>query len=176
MTTPRRPARNQALPQLEVENLHTLRGYYLYRHIYALYCAGWTLRAIGEAFDPPKSRSTIQSWVDKGREAETGQPEVPRIGRATVVVYPEFATPITYVPVKSPSPGIPPADLKRIQELAPIARKFRGAMGPRHVAAQANQELTDLCERLQASGVTITELASAAGVTYRAMAKRLGRA
>ena len=176
MTTPRRPARNQALPQIEADTLRSLRGYHLYRHIYALYCVGWTLRAIGEAFNPPKSRSTVQSWVDRGREAETSPPPVSRIGGATVVVQPEFATPITYVPVKSPSPGIPPADLKRIQELAPIARKFRGSMSPRHTAAIANQELTDLCERLQTSGVTITELASAAGVTYRAMAKRLGRA
>lgn len=168
MSTTRRPARNQALPEEEVTILRDLRGFYLYRRIYDLYSAGWTLRAIGEAFEPAKSRSTVQSWVDKGRIAPPNtQIHVPT---------PEFATPLTYIPVKPPSPGISASDERRIKELAPIARRYRGVMSPLHKAALANQELTDLCMRLQAGGVTITELAETAGVTYRAMAKRLGRA
>lgn len=164
----RRPARSQLLPPEEVVNLLSLRGFDLYRRVWALFEAGWTLRAIGEAFTPPKARSTVQSWVDKGRE-------VPGLSIKDVPI-PTLATPPAYVPVKPVSPGISPADLDAITELAPIARKYRSGMSPKHKAALANQKLTDICTRLYASKVSITELASAAGVTYRAMAKRLGRA
>jgi lambda repressor-like predicted transcriptional regulator len=39
----------------------------------------------------------------------------------------------------------------------------------------ANDELTELCASLHRSGVSVRELSQAAGVTYRAMARRLGR-
>jgi len=168
----RRSARNQHLPEKEVAHLQNLKGFSLYRHVWALYEAGWTLRAIGEAFDPPKSRSTIQSWVNKGRE----------VAPATITTITDFveaptlATPPTYIPVRPVSPGISLTDLAEIQRLAPIARRYRAGMSPKHKAALANSDLTAICSRLYASNVSVTELASAAGVTYRAMAKRLGRA
>jgi lambda repressor-like predicted transcriptional regulator len=40
-------------------------------------------------------------------------------------------------------------------------------------ATVANDQLTAICLRLHANGVSIRELAQAAGVTYRAMYKRL---
>lgn len=165
-TSTRRPARNQPLPPDEIEKLNTLKGFNLYRHVFTLFTVGWTLRAIGEAFTPPKARSTIQSWVDKGREA-------PLITTDTVPT-PILITPPSYIRMKPISPGVPPSDLAKIRELAPIARKFRSGMSPRHKAALANEELTAVCRDLAARNVTITELAAAAGVTYRAMAKRLG--
>jgi DNA-binding Xre family transcriptional regulator len=39
--------------------------------------------------------------------------------------------------------------------------------------AVANKRLTDLCKRLHQNNVSVRELAEAAGVTYRAMYKRL---
>jgi len=165
----RRSARNQALPPEEADILRSLKGFSLYARANHLYNAGWTLRAIGEAFSPPKVRSTVRSWVERGRESTTTQP-------LPVVEPPTLATPPEYIPIKAVSPGISPADLALIQELAPISRKFRASMSPRHPAALANQELTDLCLTLYTNHVTITELAKAADVTYRAMAKRLGKA
>jgi hypothetical protein len=41
--------------------------------------------------------------------------------------------------------------------------------------ATANEELTIICTRLYESNVTVRELSAAAGVTYRAMARRLGK-
>lgn len=165
----RRSARNQTLPEDEGADLLTRRGFDLYKRVYELYQAGWTLRAIGEVFDPPKPRSTIQSWAEKGRKLTDEAPTTP-------ISAPKFRTPAVYVPVKPASPGISPADVRAIQHLAPVAQKFRSGMHPDHPASQANQILTAICVRLYESHVPISELARTAGVTHRAMAKRIGRA
>lgn len=67
-----------------------------------------------------------------------------------------------------------PDELETIGRLAPIARKYRSVMSPLHPAAQANTDLTALCQACYEDGVRVTDLASAAGVTYRAMHNRLG--
>ena len=167
-TTTRRSARGQALPTSETEILLALHGFDLYARCAQLYSAGWTLRAIGEAFIPPKSRSTMRSWVDRG----TGT--APHTLLPSVQP-PELVTPPAYVPVKPVSPGINPLDRARIIDLAPVARRYRSGMGSQHPSTSANSALTNLCKRLYDDDVTISELADAAGVTYRAMAKRLGR-
>ena len=169
MTThDRRSARNQPLPPEEVELLLSLRGYSLYVRAHELFKAGWTLRAIGEAYTPPKARSTVKSWVDRGINSNPTTP-------LPIVSAPTLRTTAEYQPKRPISPGISPADVATIKTLAPISRRFRSGMPPAHGAATANQALTDLCTTLHASGVSIGELASAAGVSYRAMAKRLGR-
>jgi len=165
-TSTRRTARGQTLPETEVAILATLQHDALFARVAALYQAGWPLRAIGEAFNPPKARSSVANLVEKAAHI-TNLPQVEA---------PVLATPPEYIPVKPVSPGISPADLAEIAALAPKARKFRAGMSPAHRIAIANQRLTDLCTVLFDSGVTIRELSDAAGVTYRAMAKRLGRA
>jgi hypothetical protein len=104
---------------------------------------------------------------------------VPQGGFTTsndLVQAPKLATEAVYTPKRPTSPGISKSELERIQELAPISRRFRSGMAPQHRASLANEELTGLVSSLYDGGVSIRELASAAGVTYRAMAKRLGRA
>lgn len=170
-TAPRRAARGQALPpeiQSFVKMLHDLDRQAFYNYARDLYLQGWPLRAIAEPVNPLASRSTVKSWVNK---ADPTTPPEPETVRPTLVT-PEVPTPSA----KSLSPGILPAEAQRIKELAPIARLFRASMHPKHAAAQANRELTDLTMRLHETGVTIPELAAAAGVTYRAMARRLGKA
>jgi hypothetical protein len=167
-TVDRRSARNQALPPEEVAILASLKGYSLYARASQLFQAGWTLRAIGEAFHPPKSRSTVKSWVDRGIDTAPTSP-LPFVGAPTL------ATPPAYIPIRAASPGISSADLHTIKELAPISRKYRASMSPRHAAAIANARLTELCLSLYNADVPIKELADAAGVTYRAMSKRLGK-
>ena len=165
----RRSARNQVLPEAERLALSELKGYSLYRYIFELYSVGWTLRAIGDALQPPKSRSTVQTWVDRGRTIAPN-PSLPPVSAPTLL------TPAEYVPVRPPSPGISAADLDTIKTLAPIARKYRSGMSPLHKASKANEDLTALCLSLYQKNVTIKELSEAAGVTYRAMSKRLGKA
>lgn len=163
----RRAAREQALPDQEAEALRALNGTALYQYIANLYAAGWTLRSIGEVFEPPRSRSTIRSWIQKLGSSPTVT--------LTDVEAPTLKTPEAYVPRKPASPGISHSDARLIDDLAPVARKYRAGMHPNHRASTANQDLTELVTRLHATGVGVQELATAAGVTYRAMARRLGK-
>jgi hypothetical protein len=74
---------------------------------------------------------------------------------------------------KRNSPGISSKILEDIENLAPLARTFRSRMASTSAPAVANQRLTELCKDLHSRNVSIRELAEAAGVTYRAMYKRV---
>lgn len=168
----RRPARNQPIPPEEAEYLNSLDPDALIQRANELYQSGWTLAAIGEALNPPRSRSTVRSWVLRYQIPENGKdrktpPPTPS---------PTYAThPDGYQSRRPKSPGILPDELELIKELAPIARTYRARMANSSAAAVANDRLTGICIRLYNSGVSIRELANAAGVTYRAMVKRLKR-
>lgn len=174
MNPTRRPARNQVLPPEEIDRLQALDSPVslpqLYARLLALFNHSWTTRAMGEALNPPRAATTIHSWVMKARELDLQDtqgpvplPAPPASPRATPKV------------LKSPSPGISPDDLATIHTLAPLARKYRATMHPDHPHAKANRELTTITQYLFHNHVTTAELAEAAGVTYRAMARRLGR-
>lgn len=64
---------------------------------------------------------------------------------------------------------------RKIRELAPVARRYRARANPSGVFARANDDLTAIAVDLYNRGASIRELAVAAGVTYRAMARRVGR-
>lgn len=163
----RRIARQQSLPVDEVQTLRRLWDEELYARIRALFDAGWTLDAIGQAFDPPRRRSTVRYWANR-----TVRGEYPEI--ISSIPRPRLK-PRGYVSRRPKSPGIPPTELTQIKALAPLARRFRAKMNPSAPEAIANNELTRICMQLVESNVTVKELAEAAGVTYRAMARRLGR-
>ena len=164
--TDRHPARNQTLPSFEAELLNTLDGALLYARVRELYNTGWTLRAIGDALVPQRPRSTVRYWVTK---------PIPLTG-ATLPV-PTAPIPIQ---VRNTAPKVKRyltnSEMVRIASIAPIARKYRASMNPAHAAAEANRELTALCYRLYQDNVPIREMAKAAGVSYRAMARRIERA
>lgn len=154
----RKAARNQSLPPEEVSRLLTLEGTALKARCFALYEAGWTLSAIGDPLS--RARSTIRSWVNTGPYS-TDNIEVPA---------PEDRS---YVPKRPKKPEITPEQRQTIQNLAPQARKYRSRISQQHPAAIANKELTDLCIKLHAQGAPIQDLADLAGVTYRAMYRRV---
>lgn len=167
----RRPARGQNLPGHEVAYLQTLKGPALHQRCTLLYTQGWTLQTIGESLNPPRPRSTVHVWVTK--LLPTFDPAAP-----TTADTPKPDAPIrkSYAPKpRRQSPGIPEPTRERIASLAPTARRFRARVAPLSSPALANAELTAICTSLHANGVTVRELANAAGVTYRAMARRLGR-
>jgi methylphosphotriester-DNA--protein-cysteine methyltransferase len=67
-----------------------------------------------------------------------------------------------------------PDDIQvQIEQLAPLARTYRSRMSSTSAAAVANSRLRDICRRLHEGGVSVKDLADSAGVTYRAMYKRL---
>jgi hypothetical protein len=161
----RRTARGQQLPPHEVELLNTLKGEQRIERVAALFNAGWSLQTIGDSLLPKHPRSTVRSWVLRASGLNTLDAPIPT---------PKLKTPEGgYQKVKPESPGIPQGDLEQIRYLAPLARTYRSRMSSTSAYAVANQRLTDLCKRLHENNVSVRELAEAAGVTYRAMYKRL---
>jgi hypothetical protein len=135
------------------------------RRLRSLFNAGWTLQAIGDAFIPPRTRSTVRYWAMRQHTAAVLPDEIPK---------PRYRV-RGYVPRRPKSPGIPDDIRERIASLSRLARRYRSKMNPLSSEALANDELTSLCASLHESSVPVRELAEAAGVTYRAMARRLGR-
>jgi hypothetical protein len=161
----RRPARGQQLPPQEVELLNTLNPEQRVERAKALYDAGWSLQTIGDSLLPKRPRSTIRTWVQRAKGLQTLDAPIPT---------PKLKTPEGGYQKRTPkSPGISQGTLETIQELAPLARTYRSRMSTTATAAVANDRLTALCILQHQNGVSIRELAEAAGVTYRAMYKRI---
>jgi hypothetical protein len=154
------------LPESEAALLATLSKEQLWRRVKDLNDAGWTLQSIADAFSPPRRRSTIRSWVIKDTpefEFITATPTPPQPKAKSRRKRPR-------------SPGIPHDEQLRIARLSPVARRFRARTNPSSVSFTANQELTSIAGLLYNKGVTVSELARASGVTYRAMKRRVDRA
>ena len=154
------------LPKSEADFLASLSKEQLWRRVKDLNDAGWTLQSIADAFDPPRRRSTIRSWVIK---------DTPECDFVTATPTPP--QPKAKSRRKRPrSPGIPHDEQLRIARLSPLARRFRARTNPSSVSFTANQELTSIAGLLYNKGVTVSELARASGVTYRAMKRRVDKA
>ena len=165
----RRYAREEDLPQSEIDLLRSFgkAKKALYCRARQLFEAGWTLQAIGNAFSTPVGRSTVQYWVKMGDFSHKIDQKLP--------FPPNFTPKRGYQRKKPLSPGISDADTQRLRYLAPLARSYRSGMGLSSLQGSANTELTELATFLHSEGVSIAELARAAGVTFRAMARRLGK-
>jgi hypothetical protein len=154
------------LPKSEAVFLASLSKEQLWRRVKDLNDAGWTLQSIADAFDPPRRRSTVRSWVIKDT------PEC-----IFVTATPTPPQPKAKSRRKRPrSPGIPHDEQLRIARLSPLARRFRARTNPSSTSFTANQELTSIAGLLYNKGVTVSELARASGVTYRAMKRRVDKA
>ena len=154
------------LPKSEALFLASLSKEQLWRRVKDLNDAGWTLQSIADAFSPPRRRSTVRSWVIK---------DTPECDFVTATPTPP--QPKAKSRRKRPrSPGIPHDEQLRIARLSPLARRFRARTNPSSTSFTANQELTNIAGLLYNKGVTVSELARASGVTYRAMKRRVDKA
>ena len=161
----RRAARGQELPPAEVELLNGLEAAARIERVAELFNAGWSLQAIGDSLSPKHPRSTIRSWVLKASGLKVIDAPIP---------VPKLKTDKNgYTKTRPKSPGISEDVLEQIRLLAPLARGFRSRMASTSAPAVANGRLTELCKNLNENGVSVRELAEAAGVTYRAMYKRI---
>ena len=77
---------------------------------------------------------------------------------------------------RSISPRVPPDLRPRLRELGTLARRYRAKTPANSPLALANRELTDLALKLRSRGVSTADIADAAGVSYRAMARRIALA
>lgn len=154
------------LPKSEQEFLATLVKDQLWSRVQDLHEAGWTLQSIADGFVPAKRRSTIRSWVVK---------EITRHEFITATPVPPVKKP-RYTRQRPKSPGIPHDEQLRIARLSPLARRYRSRTTTSSASFTANNELTVIAGELYLKGVTVSELARASGVTYRAMKRRVDKA
>lgn len=168
MTTKREYAREEPLPLTEVDVLKSLtKRHQRFCRAKQLFDAGWTLQAIGNAFDPPLRRSTIQYWVNQGDLVHRIDVPIPKPKSLPVQKGYQRKRPV--------SPGIPFHQQERLRQLSPLARLFRSGMASTSTPAIANAEFDALVHELYDANVTISEIARASGVTNRAIARRLGK-
>lgn len=163
----RRSARDLPLPSSEALILNTLPRRELLTRVYQLYSLGWTLNSIGQAFTPPKGRSSIKAWVDQAHQDSPISTPLPIPTHKTPKGGYQRLTPV--------SPGVPEYIQDRLRELAPQARLYRHRMSSNHPYARANQEMNETVRQLRDADVSIADIARAAQVTHRAIAKRLER-
>jgi len=164
------------LPESEVFVLRVCSGDELRARVRALREAGWTLAAIANAWDPPRQRSSIRAISQQPTKSPLPVVPSPPSSSSHLAAAENLGRRHSRARrfFDRDNPRIPPGDLSKITGLAPLARRYRARANPLGAYARANEELTELCTSLYRSGVSVAELAAAASVTYRAMARRIG--
>ena len=173
-----------SLPPDEAQVLRSLSGKILRARVSELFYSGWSLAAIAEAFDPPRARSTIRSWITPSPTLYPSRPTPSSSSSPSLITAAENPNP---APAPSPapkpreerriydprSPQLSIAAARKIADLAPVARHHRAGASPTGRYAVANDELNRLCRLHFERGASIRELALAAGVSYKAMERRV---
>lgn len=166
-----KPMRTQPLlPHDEVTFLESLPTHQFHARLAHLHAHGWSLSTLARSLTPPRPKTTVHYWV---QNASTGQdlrrplPEPPPTSLTTAV--PTYKAPRT----RSISPNVPPDIRPKLRELSEKSKRYRAKTPTHSETAQANRELTKIALELHAHGVPTSKIAAAAGVTYRAMARRI---
>lgn len=162
------------LPEVEVRLLVGCSGDALRARVRALREAGWTLAAIAEAWDPPKQRSSIRALSQQPTKSPLPLVSSPPSSSTHLAAAEKSRHSRARRFYNPAAPKISPDDATMIANLAPLARRYRARANPNGAYARANVTLTELCVALYSSGASVIELAEAANVTYRAMARRIG--
>ncbi len=160
------------LPDDEVRFLSNLSEQFLKERVKALWDAGWSLSVIANSLKPVRPKSTIHFWVQNTELVQQRRP-IPAIPpKSLTVTAPISNSPIT----RSISPSVPP-DLKpHIRQLANLSKRYRSKTPANSPLAEANRELTIITLDLYHRGVPAAAIAEAAGVSYRAIARRISNA
>ena len=157
------------LPEDEVRFISALDPVLVPSRLRALWEAGWSLGIIASSIKPAKPKSTVHFWVKNAPSTEQRRQIPMPPPKSLTVSAPLLGTPRT----RSISPTVPPELRPRLQELSALAKRYRAKTSDDSPLAQANRELTELSLTLYHRGVPAADIAEAAGVTYRAMARRL---
>lgn len=159
-----------ALPLEEVEFLSTLSIAQRDSRLLLLHEAGWSFAILGRSIN--RSKTTIHFWVKNAkRDSTLIQQPVPRPFLPLKASLP-FSKGLR---TRSISPKVPPDLRPLLRELSLQSRRYRARTPKNSPLAQANEQLTDLAVRLRLQGVPTADIAEAAGVSYRAMARRIAK-
>lgn len=168
----RRYARAQNLPdntRMVLLSLFKQEDKHRFEFVRALFEAGWTLRAIGQAFNPEVSRSTVRYWVKNLDELQSSHADFQGFMEPPTLKTVEGG----YQRLNPPSTPIQDSDASRLKMLSSDARYYRSGMASTSVQALANSEMDQIVRRLYADGTKVADIARASGVTHRAIKKRI---
>jgi hypothetical protein len=170
------------LPQEEIDLLNTLyvEDKNLFRHrLRLLWLGGWSLSILAESVSPQRPRATIHYWV-RNVDTNTTTPE-----NSQAIPEPKYPSPKTLVSAlisDTPStasrvakPSIPDDMKQNLRSLSLQARRYRAKTTQDNQFAKANREFTALVKALKNQGVPAADIANAAGISYRAIARRIAK-
>lgn len=182
----RKPVRKATLPSSEVELLRSAKGAVLRERVTGLYQCGWSLSSIADAFDPPRQRSTVRSWISQTPTSLTNLP-LPNSDASSSFSSSSSTLPTAenllstakakkvYRMYAKDKPLLTKTEVNTLKKLAPIAARYRSGMRPDSTYAVAHADFNALLRAVYDRGVSITEITTATESTYRAIANRLGR-
>lgn len=166
------------LPESEHRLLATLSGNELKARVRKLVAAGWSMSAVGKACAPPRSRSTIRSWISPSSSSDSTIHAAKNSSFNPVPTAPakkDRYTPKRKNVMPRTSPGLTEVDKSNIKALARLASRYRSTSSTSSAYGRANADFTQLVNTLYSRGVTVREIAAAAEVTYRAINRRITR-
>lgn len=163
------------LPQNEINYLDYLSrtdSKAFYSRLRALWEAGWSLSVLGNSVSPKRPRATIHYWVRKADSVAQTEP----------IPTPEFNKPlptallgVVEAKTRTIAPTVTPETAKKLRELSLQARRYRARTASTNKFAVANQEFTTLVKDLRSQGIPAVDIANAAGISYRAVARRAAK-
>jgi hypothetical protein len=149
------------LPPPERKFLASLPRPHLAIRLRDLNKAGWSLHALANSLDPVRPKTTVHYWISNATAPTPAHfPSV-------------YSPPPSQRAMRPVSPAVPPHLRPRLRELAQLAQRNRAKIRPDAPQARASTELTELARLLHQKGVPTAAIADAAGVSYRAMHRRL---
>ena len=158
------------LPSDEIDFIRSQPHHTQQARLSVLHHAGWTLSALARSLDVPKT--TIHFWI----RSATPDPAMQRHPIPAPPLPITSVLPTRYAPrIRSISPKVPPDLRPKLRQLSEMSRRCRAKTPPNSPIALANRELTALAINLRAKGVPTADIADAAGVSYRAMARRIAQ-
>ena len=164
-------AQKTRLPQDEVSFLGSLSRPDMEARLRALWESGWSLAILGDSLKPRRPKTTIHFWVKRAENQKQFRQIPPPPPKSLTSAAPTKKAPR----LRTVSPNVPPDMKPRLKELSALAKRYRARTTSDSPFAQANRDLTAMATALRAMGVPTAKIAEAAGVSYRAMARRLSK-
>jgi len=163
------------LPQSEIAFLAELAKSdqkVFHARLRALWEAGWSLSILGNSVYPKRPRATIHYWV---RKAEQYKPNTPIPTPQFTQSLPTALLGVVSASTKTIAPSVTPEMSEKLRTLSLQARRYRSRTTQDNRFAVANREFTELVKELRSQGVPAVEIAEAAGISYRAVARRAAK-
>jgi len=148
------------LPEEETLLLRSLSQPDLHPRLKALNSVGWPISTLANALSPARPKATVHYWISRCHTSDRLDIPLPHPLKRE-----KAARPVR--------PTVSPEDAATLRSLSQLARRHRARQRPDAPQAIASRELTILAAQLNSTGVPTAAIAKAAGISYRAMHKRI---